>query len=259
MLSEVFFDVETKKLFGDIEGFNPADLGVSIVSVYSRKIDESFSGEQNRTIEGHTVLSVVEGKMQSFWEKDFDESPSLRRERNPSRRRQSLWRRSTEAKYSSRSSAGIRPGYFAKGDKMWPLFQSADRIIGFNSLGFDIPALSPYTNFPFQKLPHFDIMQKVKCFFGHRIALDAIAKETLDREKTDVGINAVYYWQKGDKESLEKLKKYCEADVLITRDIYDYALQNGHLLLKDKWNTLQKVEVDFSYPKDTPTKQAGLF
>ena len=80
MLSEVFFDVETKKLFGDIEGFNPADLGVSIVSVYSRKIDESFSGEQNRTIEGHTVLSVVEGKMQSFWEKDFDESPSLRRE-----------------------------------------------------------------------------------------------------------------------------------------------------------------------------------
>ena len=44
--------------------------------------------------------------------------PSIRRERNPSRRRQSLWQRSTEAKSSSRSSAGLRPGHFAKWDKL---------------------------------------------------------------------------------------------------------------------------------------------
>lgn len=90
--------------------------------------------------------------------------------------------------------------------------------------------------------------------------MDAIAKETLDREKTDVGLNAVYYWQKGDKESLEKLQKYCEADVLITHDIYDYALKNRHVLFKDKWNTLRKVDLDFSYPKnEAKEKQIGLF
>ncbi len=145
-------------------------------------------------------------------------------------------------------------------DAMWPIFQEANRIIGYNSIGFDVPALKPYANFPFNKLPHFDIMAKVKEIFGRRIPLDAIAKETLDREKTDVGLNAVFYWQKADKESLEKLQKYCEADVLITRDIYDYGLKNGHLLFKDKWNTLRKVELDFSYPKeDSSEKQIGLF
>lgn len=201
MVNEVFFDVETKKLFGDIAENNPALLGVSIVSVYSRTINEN--------------LKEIEGKMHSFWEKNFD--------------------------------------------KMWPIFQKAHRIIGYNSLGFDVPALSPYVNFPFHKLPHFDIMARVKEVFGRRISLDAIAKETLDREKTDVGLNAVYYWQKGDKKSLDKLQKYCEADVLITRDIYDFVLKNGHLLFKDRWNTLRKVELDFSYPKPSPEKQEGLF
>lgn len=76
MHSEVFFDVETKKLFGDIEGFNPGDLGVSIVSVYSRKLDEN--------------LRQTEGRMQSFWEDEFK--------------------------------------------NMWPIFQEADRIIGYNSI-----------------------------------------------------------------------------------------------------------------------------
>ena len=209
MYLEVFFDVETKKLFGDIEGDDPGDLGVSIVSVYSRTIDINL-GESNMV----SSVEPVEGKMQSFWEEDFEH--------------------------------------------MWPIFQEADRIIGYNSIGFDVPALAPYSNFPFQKLPHFDIMQKVKEAFGRRLPLDALARETLDREKTDSGLNAVFYWQKGDKESLEKLQKYCEADVLITRDIYDFAFKNGHLLFKDKWNTLRRVEVDFSYPPEDPTRQVGL-
>lgn len=201
MKREVFFDVETKKLFSDVAENDPALLGVSIVSVYFRTLDEN--------------LSETEGKMQSFWEKEFD--------------------------------------------KMWPIFQEADRIIGFNSLGFDVPALKPYTNFPFSKLPHLDILAQVKEIFGRRIALDAIAKETLDTQKTDTGLNAVYYWQKGDKESLAKLKKYCEADVLITRDVYDFVLKNKHVLFKDKWNTLRKVELDFSYPKEESQSQVGLF
>lgn len=201
MYNEVIFDLETKKLFGDIQGDNPADLGVSIVSLYQREIDENYT--------------EIKGGILSFWEDDFD--------------------------------------------KMWPIFQEADRIIGYNSIGFDVPALKPYANFPFAKLSHFDIMLKVKEVYGKRIPMDAIAKETLDREKTDVGLNAVFYWQRGDKESLEKLQKYCEADVLIIRDIYDYVLKNKHLLFKDKWNTLRKVELDFSYPPKSPEKQEGLF
>lgn len=201
MHNEVIFDLETKKIFSEIEGRDPGDLGVSVVSLYSRKIDDE--------------LLEIEGQMQSFWEKDFG--------------------------------------------KMWPIFQDTDRIIGFNSLNFDVPALKPYTNFPFNKLPHFDIMAELKGVVGRRIALDAIAKETLDREKIDVGLNAVYYWQKGDNNSLQKLQHYCEDDVIITRDVYDYVLKNGHLLFKDKWNTLRTIELDFSYPREEPQKQTSLF
>jgi hypothetical protein len=36
---EVFFDVETKKLFSEINTRAPGDLGVSVVSVYKRELD----------------------------------------------------------------------------------------------------------------------------------------------------------------------------------------------------------------------------
>lgn len=201
MITEVFFDLETKKLFEEISTFNPADLGVSIVSLYRRQLDES--------------LNEVDGEMISFWENDFS--------------------------------------------KMWPFFSEADRIIGFNSLGFDVPALLPVCPYNFKKLDHFDILDKIKQSLGFRLSLDAVAKETLGQGKIDIGTNAVVYWNQGTQESLAKLKKYCEMDVLITRDVYDYGLKHKQLKYKDKWNTPRTIEVDFSHPKPGPQKQMGLF
>lgn len=201
MIFEVIFDLETKKLFSDIKGSNPGDLGVSVVSIYTRKLDKN--------------LNEAEGKIISFWEKDFE--------------------------------------------NMWPYFQNADRIIGFNSLGFDVPALKPHSNFPFQKLSHFDIMDSIKNVLGHRLSLNAIAMQTLGAKKSDVGTNAVLYWQKGDKKSLEKLQKYCEADVIITKNVYDFGLKNKHLKYKDKWNTIREVEIDFSHPPQNASSQSSLF
>ncbi len=201
MKKEVFFDVETKKIFDDIESSNPADLGVSIVSVYTRKLDENYQ--------------EIEGKIQSFWEEDFA--------------------------------------------KMWPLFAETDRIIGFNSIHFDVPALGPQAPYDFKKLKHFDILEKVKNSLGFRLSLNAIARETLNQEKIDNGLNAVYYWQEQTPESLEKLRKYCEMDVMVTKKVYDFALKNKQLKYKDKWNTPRIIEVDFSYPKEEAVPQMGLF
>lgn len=201
MLNEIIFDVETKKLFQDIEDFDPGKLGVSIVSLYKRVLDENFT--------------EVSGEMLSFWESDFP--------------------------------------------KMWQYFQNADRIIGFNSLKFDVPALMPYALFPFNKLKHFDIMDKIKIELGRRISLDSIAKITLKREKIAAGTDAVYYWEKGDEESLFKLKKYCEEDVRITTEIYDFGMKNGYLSYKDKWNSIRQVEVNFKYDIKEEIQQASLF
>lgn len=148
-------------------------------------------------------------------------------------------------------------------DLMWGWFGEADRIIGFNSLGFDVPALAPiYPDGDFKKLPHFDIIVKVKDAFGKRVSLQAIVKETLKETKTASGGDAVEYWAKGDNESLEKLRVYCEKDVEATMKVYDYGLKNGRLRFKDHWNELREIEVDFSYPKTAPKRddlQMGLF
>lgn len=145
-------------------------------------------------------------------------------------------------------------------DSAWDLFQKADRIIGFNSLGFDVPALSPYSPSYFPKLPHFDILQHIRESEGKRVSLDSLARATLGRKKIDTGENAILYYQKGDTESLAKLKKYCEADVLITKDIYDYGLKNGHLKYIDFWNEVRDVKVNFGYPVvDKSRVQDSLF
>lgn len=142
-------------------------------------------------------------------------------------------------------------------------FDEADRIIGFNSLGFDVPALEPvFAGKNLFAFPHFDILDKVRAVLGHRLSLDAIAKETLGYSKIDVGINAVKYWNSHDKESMSKLRRYCEMDVVVTTDVYKYALKNGKLKYKDKWNEPREVEVDFSYPvrkREEPVAQMGLF
>lgn len=199
---EVIFDTETKKFFDEIQGYDPAKLGVSITSVYSRVLDENFK--------------EIEGKMQSFWEKDFAE--------------------------------------------MFKIFEKADRIIGFNSIGFDVPALSPYLPQHWQKLKHFDILEKIKVVEGKRVSLNSLARGTLGSKKNDNGENAIKYWNAGDPESLAKLQKYCEMDVAITRDVYDHALKNGGLKYIDFWNETREVKLDFSYPKEGPsTIQTGLF
>ncbi len=199
---EVFFDTETKKFFDEVATNDPSLLGVSITSVYSRVLDND--------------LKEKEGKMESFWEKDFDE--------------------------------------------MFKIFEKADRIVGFNSFGFDIAALSPYLPGHWPKLKHFDILDEIRKVEGKRASLDSIAKATLQSAKNDSGENAVKYWNAGDAESLAKLKKYCEMDVAITRDVYDYVVKNGFLKYKDYWNEIHEVKLDFSYPKDTSSSlQTSLF
>jgi len=103
--------------------------------------------------------------------------------------------------------------------------------------------------FDWIKLPHFDILDKVKAKLGHRLSLSVLAKNNLDHSKIDSGTNAVLYWNQHDKASLEKLQKYCEADVIVTRDLYDFGLKNGILHYIDKWNENRSVAIDFGYPK----------
>ena len=145
-------------------------------------------------------------------------------------------------------------------DQMWQYFRRADRIIGFNTLRFDVPVLAPYAPPDFAKLNHFDIYNELKLANdSHGASLNAIAKQSIGKGKNDSGENATLYWQLGDAESLAKLEKYCRMDVEITRDVYDFALKNGYLQYIDRWNTPRHIEVDFSYHIKGVSTQPSLF
>jgi len=150
-------------------------------------------------------------------------------------------------------------------DHMWEWFEEADRIIGYNSFGFDNPAMNAiYDKGDFTKLRHFDVLEEIRRSFGHRVKLDSVAKECLGMGKFANGADAVMWWGKKDLESLTNLKKYCEIDVEVTKGVYDYGLKNKKLKFKDRWNELREIDVDFSYPEEKPVEapaemQMGLF
>lgn len=203
MIEEAIFDIETQKLFSEVAGGDPALLGVSIVSVYLRTVDE----DQREIV----------GEMKSFWEEELE--------------------------------------------SLWPRLTSVKRIVGFNSLKFDVPVLKPYAPPAFMRLPHFDLMDAVREALGHNLSLAILATQTLGTGKTDDGQNAVEYWKSQDAMKLAKLKSYCEADVLLTRDLYDYGVRNKHLKYTDTWNNPKTFSVDFSYPAEViaASRQIGLF
>lgn len=140
--------------------------------------------------------------------------------------------------------------------EMFKIFETADRIVGFNSIDFDMAALSPYYVGNLLKLPNFDILQEVEKKIGYRVKLDAIAKETLGIQKGGNGLDAITYFHEGN---WEKLIKYCLQDVEITRDLYLHALKTGELKFKNKWNELVKVGVNFGVQDKKEKVQVTLF
>ena len=102
-----------------------------------------------------------------------------------------------------------------------------------------------------------DIIEDVQKYLGHRLGLDALAQGTLGAGKSGNGKEAILYWRNG---RLDMLKKYCLDDVRITRDVYQYGLNNSKLLYKDFFE-IKEIPVAWKEPepKMAVQKQVSLF
>lgn len=127
--------------------------------------------------------------------------------------------------------------------QVWPIFEKAERLIGFNSEHFDLPVLNNYYLGDLLLLPHLDLIIKVKESLGMRLKLASIAEATLDNiTKSADGLQAVRWWREG---KVDDIKKYCEQDVKVTKDIYDFGRENKQLFYKNLTGEVLPFAVNF--------------
>ncbi len=172
----IIFDLETQNIFQDIGSSDPADLDISVASVYDSVEDK------------YTTVTV-------------DELHTL-----------------------------------------WPIFEKADALVGYNSNHFDIPLLNKYYPGDLTHIKSIDILESIRETLGRRLRLDSVAQATVGAKKSADGLQAVRWWREG---KIDEIKKYCEQDVRVTKKVFDFALQNGHVLFKDGYRK-KEIKLDIS-------------
>lgn len=125
--------------------------------------------------------------------------------------------------------------------KMWILFEEADALVTYNGEHFDIPILNKYYSGDLTQIKSIDILVFIKQSFGRRVKLDDVAAATLGAGKTAHGLQAVEWWKEG---KIKEIIEYCEADVKITNDVFEFAMKNGFLKLKDYTGKIIDIRID---------------
>jgi DEAD/DEAH box helicase domain-containing protein len=126
-------------------------------------------------------------------------------------------------------------------------FEMADLVIGFNLKRFDYKVLESYICRELGKIPAFDILEDIHNRLGHRLSLDHLAKETLNKEKSADGLQALEWFKAGE---IEKLTEYCKRDVALTRDLFLHGLEKGYLVYRNKReNERVRLLVDWDLDK----------
>ena len=116
-------------------------------------------------------------------------------------------------------------------------------VVGFNNKKFDNRVLSAYCRKSLNGLPSFDILEQVFMQLGYRLSLNRLAEHTLGVEKSADGLQALTWYKQGE---MEKIRKYCQKDVEITRDLFLHGLQQEYLLFANKAGKVVRLPVNFS-------------
>jgi len=122
-------------------------------------------------------------------------------------------------------------------------------LVSFNGIRFDLPCLLKHIDIDIyhalQKKPHLDMLayfyEKVNGKF--RVSLDNLAKNTINKGKTGNGADAPLLFRQG---KLGELIDYCQNDVIITKEVFEFGLEHDSLNYFDsQTGKVESLEVDF--------------
>jgi len=120
------------------------------------------------------------------------------------------------------------------------LLLEASLVVGYNIRGFDYEVLRAYTDEALQKLPTLDLMYDLEERLGFRPKLDSVISATLGDSKSADGMQALEWWKLGE---IDKIIEYCQEDVRVTRDLYDFGKRNRFVQVSRFGGKPRKVEV----------------
>jgi len=127
-------------------------------------------------------------------------------------------------------------------EKLWPIIERADALVGYNSNHFDIPLLNKYFPGDLTIIKSIDLLEDIRASLGRRLRLDGVAEATLGAKKSANGLQAVKWWKEG---KIDEIKKYCTQDVRVTKELYEFARDNEKLFYKDG-GTKREIPIDTS-------------
>ena len=110
------------------------------------------------------------------------------------------------------------------------LLETADTIVSFNGIGFDLPVISALYGREVKPKKHFDILAQIwtalrgKKYKGW--GLDPVCQRTIGRGKTGSGEHAPILWMQG---RYAEVFDYCLRDVELTEDLYFHIMEVGSI------------------------------
>lgn len=138
--------------------------------------------------------------------------------------------------------------------KLWPILERADRLIGYNSEHFDLPVMNNYYLGDLLTFPNLDILKQIKESLGFRLKLDDVAKATLDNvKKSAEGLQAIRWWKEG---KIDEIKKYCEQDVRVTKEVYEFGRKNKQLFYTSLTGEVLPFRINLDFPAASAPKSS---
>ncbi|PIQ86799.1 MAG: helicase [Candidatus Omnitrophica bacterium CG11_big_fil_rev_8_21_14_0_20_45_26] len=133
--------------------------------------------------------------------------------------------------------------------------KTVDCLIGFNIRRFDLVVLQPYLFISVDSIPVLDLLEEIEKVRGHRVSLQSVAQATIEIVKTGQGLEAVDLFKRGQ---MDKLKEYCENDVKLTKDVYEYGKKNKkvYFISNRDW---KKYEIPIQWGHVETLKKANVF
>lgn len=134
--------------------------------------------------------------------------------------------------------------------KLVSYLDSFDKIVGFNIKHFDNRILDSYQPGCLTVLnsKSIDLLELIENKLGHRINLQSISAPTLGKSKTSNGQESITWWNEGKKELVIE---YCKQDVVITNELFQYALDKKELLY-ESMGEIRRVPIELNGQHSNP-------